>query len=248
MANCGGYGFVCNSTKTGLKGDLFSDDFLKYNFPRGGNMLDIIIAGAGGCGREVYEMALDTYSSEEYRIRGFLSDEPDALKDFPDVREQADIIGTIVDYEPQENERFIVAIGDVQGRKHVIRVLQSKGAKFINLIHPKTIVSPFAKFGQGVILYRGAGVSAHAVIEDFCLINSMASVGHDAVVGEYSVLCPFSAIGGYAKIGKECFVGTHTTVSPRISIGKESTVSSNTFVARNVRENSFVIGVPGKEY
>ena len=32
-------------------------------------MYDIVIAGAGGCGREVYEMALDTFSPDEYRIK-----------------------------------------------------------------------------------------------------------------------------------------------------------------------------------
>lgn len=211
-------------------------------------MLDIVIAGASGCGREVYEMALETYPKEEYRIKGFLTDIPTDLDNYPDIRKEADIIGTIRDYEVQEQDRFLLAIGDVAGRKKVARLLKERGAKFLNLIHPTAICSSYATLGEGIILYRMAGISDHAKVGNFCLINSFGSVGHDAFLGDYTVVCPFGAVGGNAVIGEECFISTHATISPKLTVGARSSVSANSFVARNVPEDSFVTGVPAKNY
>ncbi len=211
-------------------------------------MFDVVIVGAGGCGREVYEMALETYSPEEYRIKGFLSDIPTDLDAYPEIRRDADIVGTIRDYDVQENDRFLLAIGDVDGRKKVAEILKRRKAKFISLIHPQAVCFRSAVWGEGLILYRFAGLSANAKVGDFCLINAMATIGHDAEIRDYTVICPFAAIGGYAKIGEECFISTHATIAPRLLVGNKSCVSANSFVARNVLENSFVTGVPAKSY
>ena len=209
-------------------------------------MLDIIIVGAGGCGREVYEMARETYSPKEYRIKGFLSDIPTDLDAYPALKEETGIIDTIAGYEVQETDRFLLAIGDVEGRSKVLQSLLERGAKFISLIHPKAMVFRNTVLGEGVILYPFAAVSTYVRIGDFCLINAYASVGHDAILKEKSVLCPFVAVGGGAKLGESCFVGPHVTISPKIIVGDNSKVSANSFVARNAPDDSFIIGAPAK--
>ena len=45
-------------------------------------MLNIIIIGAGGFGREVYQWAKDSFDNKEYKIKGFISNKPDDLKGF----------------------------------------------------------------------------------------------------------------------------------------------------------------------
>lgn len=209
-------------------------------------MLDIVIVGAGGCGREVYEMALETFSPEDYRIKGFLSDVPTDLDGFSDTKAEAGIIGSITGYEVQENDRFLLSIGEVEGREMVLKNLLARGAKFISLVHPKALIFRHAVLGEGVIVYPFVGVSDYARVGDFSLINAYSSIGHDAVLGEGAVICPFVAVGGGAKLGASCFVGPHATISPKLSIGDRCRISANSFVARNAPEDSFIIGVPAK--
>lgn len=211
-------------------------------------MLDIVIVGAGGCGREVYEMALETFSPQEYRMKGFLSDIATDLDPYPEIKSEMGIIGSIVDYEVQENDRFLLAIGDVEGRKKVAKLLKQRGAVFLSLIHPSAVCSRYAVWGEGLILYRLSGLSTCAKVGDFCLINSGASVGHDVSIGDYSVLCPYAAIGGGTIIEDECFISTHATIAPKLTIGRNSCISANSFVSRRVPENSFVTGNPAKNY
>lgn len=206
-------------------------------------MLNIIIVGAGGCGREVYEMAKETFSSEEYQIIGFLSDQPDDLDDFHlDVK----ILGSIKEYNVQENDRFLLAIGDIAGKKKVVTELKNKGAKFLSLIHPAARIFSSAKLGEGVIVYPFVLVSSHAKIGDFCLLNVYSGCGHDAVMGDYSVLCPYAVLLGWTEIGCECFIATHATVAPKKKLGKGTKVSANSAALRDAPEDSFICGVPGK--
>ena len=71
-------------------------------------MKDLIIAGAGGFGREAYYLARSiNHVKPTWNIKGFINDISDALEghncDLP-------IIGTITDWEPQDNEIFVVCL------------------------------------------------------------------------------------------------------------------------------------------
>ena len=210
------------------------------------NMLDIVIAGAGGCGREVYEMALEIYSADGYQIKGFLSDFSDDLDKFPDIQQKAPIVGTIKNYSPRPNERVIVAIGEPKGRRKVIEILQDRGAQFISLIHPAARVSPTAVLGEGIVIYPFATVDCYAKIEDFCLLCAYAACGHDATIGMYSVLAPYAIALGFSVVGADCFLAAHSTLAPKKSIGNGTVISANSVALRNAPERSFVYGALGR--
>jgi Acetyltransferase (isoleucine patch superfamily) len=206
-------------------------------------MLNIIIVGAGGCGREVYEMACAAFSSAEYQIKGFLSDDVHILDD---MNVAVPIIDTIRDYQPAENDRFLLAIGDVQGRKKVALDLQERGAKFLTLVHPTAVISASAELGEGVIVYPFVFISCQVKLADFVMMNAYSGCGHDAVVGAFSVLCPYATVLGWARLDEDVFLSTHTMVAPKKHVGKGAVVSANSSVLRNVPVDGFVCGVPGK--
>ena len=203
-------------------------------------MYDIVIVGAGGCGREVYEMAEDTFSPDEYRIKGFLSDYA------VDISTPAPIIGSIKDYAPQENERFLLALGAPQDRKNIAEKLKSRGAKFITLIHPLAKVSRRAQLGEGVIMYPFSMINTNVKVGDGCLFNAYSGCGHDAVVGAYSVFAPAALALGGAQVGECSFLSTHSMLAPKKKLGDGGVIAANSAALRNAPEGAMVIGVPGK--
>lgn len=202
---------------------------------------NIIIVGAGGLGREV----AGWMSSEIFgpRIKGFLSDNPRILDnysiDYP-------IIGSIDDYVVQEDDVFIMAIGDIGPKKEISNKLISRGAKFKTFIHHTAIVEKTAKIGTGCVVGPFCLISDHVVLDDFVLFGFYASCGHDAKVGKYGVLSPYSTVNGFTVLGDEVFMGTHSSVVARTKVGSNSKISSGTAVMYEVPENCFVVGVPGK--
>ena len=206
-------------------------------------MYDIIIIGAGGFGREVYLWAKDSFSKDQYRIKGFLDDNPRILDNYDmDVG----IIGNLNSYEIKNQDRFLFAIGDIDVKKRLIMKMKKRRAKFLTLVHPTAIMANTTKIGEGVIICPFCLVSDNVLLEDFVMMNVYSSCGHDAKVGRYSILSPYATLNGFVILEDEVFLGTHTTVIPYKRVGYKSKISANSVVMRDVATNKIVFGVPGK--
>lgn len=206
-------------------------------------MYNIIIVGAGGCAREIYYWTNDTFSKENYKIKGFLSYKQ---KDLEGYNIKVGIIGDDDNYKIEKNDRFIIAIGDIDIKKRAVNRLKKRGAKFISLIHPTALIIPTAKIGEGVVICPYCLISDNVQLGDFVMTNTYSSCGHDVQVGKYCILSPYVALNGFVKLENEVFVGTHATVIPYKKVGFQAKISANSVVMRNVPSKCMVFGVPGK--
>lgn len=206
-------------------------------------MYNIIIVGAGGFGREVYLWAKDSFSKDQYRIKGFLDDNPKILNNY---NMDIGIIGDLDGYGIKKQDRFVFAIGDIDVKKHLATKLKEKGAKFLTLIHPTAIVVDTAKIGEGAIICPFCLVSDNVRLDDFVMMNAYSSCGHDARIGKYCILSSYTAIAGFAVLEDEVFLGLHATIIPGKRVGYKSKVSANSVVMRDIPPNKMVFGVPGK--
>lgn len=207
-------------------------------------MLDVIIVGAGALGREVMEIAEAAYAgSAEYRLKGFLSDQPDDLEGF-DI--EYPILGPIHGYEVQPQDRFLMAVGSIRGKKQVAEYMMGQGAEFLTLISPQAIVSRLAVVGKGVVVYPFAFLGSHVQVGDFCLVNLYGTCGHDAVIGEYAEICPYAVVGGWCQVGRESMLAMHTVIASRRNIGANVKVSAGSTVLKDFPDRVLIEGVPGK--
>lgn len=207
-------------------------------------MHNIIIIGAGGFGREVYYWSKATFSNAQFKLKGFISNNPKDLDNF-DI--DATILGDENTYTIEEKDRFICAIGDdIDTKKRIVTHLKNKGATFINLLHPTAVVAKSAKIGEGVIICPFALVSSHVELQDFVLMNFYSSCGHDAKLGKYCVLSPYATVNGFSILEDEVFLGSHATVTARKKVGYRSKISANSVAMYDVPTHTLVYGVPGR--
>lgn len=203
-------------------------------------MSELVIVGAGGFGREVYEWAqasLVLPSAGAHRIKGFLSNRPADLDGF-DL--DAAVLGDPAEYVFSPEERVLFAIGAVEVKRQMIDGLRQRGAQFAQLIHPSAVVARSARIGVGAIICPFATVSANAVVGDHAMVNLYASVAHDARLGAYSVLSPYATLNGSAVVEDEVFVGSHATVTPKVRVGRGAKISANVAVTSKVDAGSLV--------
>ncbi len=207
------------------------------------NITKILIAGAGEFGREAYQYLIDLTRNTKvtFEILGFLDDRP---FDKNASHLPAPLLGTIQDYQPQEGQSVIVALGDPENRKTISQLILAKGGKLHTLIHPTAVIADSAVISAGCILCPFTFMGPNATLETGVLLNTYASAGHDSTVGAYSVLCPYAALNGKAKTGECVFLGTHASLSPRVSVGRWSKVSAGCNVPRDVPDGSLVAGHP----
>lgn len=206
-------------------------------------MLDVIIVGAGGFGREIHQLLPACLPGDKYRFKGYLGRDQGVSADL-NVEKL-----TLADperYRPQSADRFVLAIGDMDARKRTVESLVARGGQFVSLIHPLALIADTAKLGEGVLIYPFAVVSNETVIGDYAKLNYYASAGHNVSIGKYCLLAPYATVNGFSTLEDSVYLSTHSTVAPLATVGARSKVSANSAVMRDVAPDSLIHGVPGR--
>ncbi len=208
-------------------------------------MKQLLIIGARGWGREVYNVLPDCLGyGKDFICKGFLDDKNDALEGMAGY---PPIIDSVEHYEIQPEDVFICALGDVHWKKHYIEIVLSKGGEFINLIHKSAIIRRNTKLGVGCIIFDNVGISCDIEIGDFVTFQSYVNVGHDAHIGDYCHLGCMSFMGGGSVLGDTTVIQISSIILPHVKVGNDCTVGSGSVVIRNVKSGLTVFGNPAKK-
>ena len=208
--------------------------------------MDLIMVGAGGMGREVFSwLSHEIKGKKDLRIKGFLDDNPQALGKLP---YPVKVIGSISDYQPNNNESLVVSILDPRIKKDIVESLVSKGANFFyTLIHPSAIIGTNVRIGKGCIICPNCILTNDITVDDFVFINTSSTVGHDSIIGEYTSINGKVEIPGNVEVGVGCLFGVGAKVIPKRRIGDGATVGAGSVVIRNVPSGITVFGNPAKK-
>lgn len=201
----------------------------------------IIIAGAGGFGREVLSYIKDLQQAgTACAVKGFIDDNLHAL-DGRSIAEK--ILGAIDDYEVQHEDRFVIAVGDCRVRKDIRRRLSAKGAPFFTVIHPLSYIAPRVQLGSGSILCPFTSIGPDAVIGENVVLNTYASCGHDSRIADFCVLSPYAVTNGGVSLDEGVFLGTHAVVAPGKRVGAWSKISAGSVAMRDIEAGSLAAGI-----
>jgi sugar O-acyltransferase (sialic acid O-acetyltransferase NeuD family) len=206
---------------------------------------DVIIYGAGGMAREVYEWSLcigDTSSIGN--VVGYSSDlgvtpEFEALTGLSFI----DIQAALARYP---DLRVLMCIGEPAARKRLAQKIINIGAKLHNFIHPSALVAKSAQIGAGTLIYPFVVVSSNARIGENCVINSYTGVGHDVEMDDHCVVSAQVDLTGFVKLGEGVFIGSGARILPKKKIGAYSKISAGATVIRSLGAHSVVLPKPTK--
>lgn len=207
-------------------------------------MKNLVIIGAGGFAREVYDLANYCYGNDtSFTVKGFLSDGPSDIES----RGYPPVLGTVAGYKICEEDVFICGIGNLYDRKKCVNIILEKGGEFINLIHPNTTISPSVKLGVGVAIKAYCVLASDAEIGDFSFLQSSVIMGHDVKVGKFCQVNSFSFFAGNSILEDLVFVGAHAKFVQKAKAETESTVGIGSLILRKVKKGTTVFGSPAKK-
>jgi sugar O-acyltransferase (sialic acid O-acetyltransferase NeuD family) len=207
-------------------------------------MKKLIIIGAGGMGRAIYNHAMECKGfGIDYAIKGFIDDNVHALDEFEGY---PSIIDTINDYKLLKDDVFVNSLGDVGVKNNSTINILNKGGEFITLIHPRAIMQLNSKVGKGCIILANAVISVDAIVGDFTLIQTGAIIGHDVVVGSGARIDNYVVLVGGASIGNNAVIHTGAIINHNVIVHENATVGAGSFVIRDVKKSTTVFGNPAK--
>ncbi len=205
-------------------------------------MKNLIIIGAGGFGREVFNLSISTKEfKESYIVKGFIDDNLNALEGFNNY---PNILAMIDNYEIVNNDVFICAISNSEIRQKVITKFKNKNAEFINLIHPSVRIYSNTILGEGIIIADNSTISCDCIIGDFSIIHSFVCIGHDVKIDNFSNIYSYVFLAGNTKVGTHVNLYPKCSISPNLIIGDYSTIGSCSLVLKNVKKSQTMFGIP----
>ena len=206
------------------------------------NQDSVIIIGAGGHGR----VLADALLAKNISILGFL--DPDqslwgkTIFGLP-VLGGDEVLGTLL----PKNLSLVNGIGGVGStliRQKVQAKLESRGWKFIGVIHPSAIISSFASIAKDAQILAGSIVQTSVVINKGVIVNSAALVEHDVQVGAWTHCAPGSVICGDVQVGCNCHIGAASVIRQGVLIGDNTLVAMGAVVIRSFEGNATLVGIP----
>lgn len=137
----------------------------------------LIILGAGGFGRTVADMALQ---SGRYDTVVHLDDNPGR-----------NVIGKLASYQEWKDgaTEMVPAFGNNSFRLNWCQKIAEACIPLATIVHAKAYVSPTATIGAGTVVLPMAVVNTETVVEMGCIINCGALIDHGCVIEEGCHIC-----------------------------------------------------------
>lgn len=206
-------------------------------------MKHLIIIGAGGMGRVMYDMARESVGYQtEYDIKGYIDDNLHSLDLFSNY---PPILGTIVDYLPQADDVFICSIGG-NSRKACMESILRKGGEFLTLIHQTARIGTNVELGKGCMVGAFTTIAADAKIGNYNFIQSNMIIGHDVIIGDWNRIDSHTMLIGGITIGNENMIHSAAVINHEVHIGNHCHIGACSFVTRNVEDHWTVFGNPAR--
>ena len=206
-------------------------------------MKQLIIIGAGGMGRTMYDIARECIGyGEKYSIKGFIDDNTAALDGFENY---PPMLGKIDGYIPQKDEVFVCSIGGAARRKCMEEII-ANGGSFLTLIHKTARLGTNVIIGEGTVVAAFTSIGADAKVGKYNLIQSYTVIGHDSRIGDWNRIDTHVTLVGGTIVEDETDIHTGAMINHNVVVESNSRVAAMSFVIRRVKSGTTVMGNPAK--
>lgn len=199
----------------------------------------LLIVGASGHGKVVADIAISTGS---YREIAFLDDD-ESIREcmgFHVLGSTGKLADFVADYE------MVVAIGNAQIRQRIMNQIDAVNGKIATLVHPKAVISRYAKIGEGTVVMPGAVINADAMIGRGCIINTAATVDHECRISNYVHVSVGAHLAGSVVVGERSWVGIGAVVSNNVTVCADCMIGAGAVVVNEISKPGTYIGIPAR--
>lgn len=184
------------------------------------------------------------YAQEsDVAVKGFLDDKSDALDGFQGYPK---ILGSVEEYTVEEDDAFVIALGDGMLRQKYAEIISAKGGRFLKIVHPTAYIGKNVELGDGCIVCPNVTISNDTTIGSHVIVNVGTTINHDNRISNYATICPGCHLAGRVKLNAGVFLGTGTTIIPDIALGDNVYVAAGSIVTKSFFSGR-LMGVPAKQ-
>lgn len=208
-------------------------------------MPDLVIVGAGGHGREIYDTlaAVDQARPRTWTVEGFVDDgEVDHERL---ARLGATFLGTS-DVLEDRGGWYVVGVGVGEVRARLSERFDNWGCRAATIVHPGARIGLDVELGDGAVVFDRCNITTNVRIGRHTHLNVGCSVAHDSRVGDFVQFSPGVLVNGDCHVGDGVFFGTGAIVTRGCSVGDGARVGAGAVVLDDVPPGATVVGAPAR--
>lgn len=203
------------------------------------------IYGAGGLGREMYDLARQCNAHTPRWDAFFFVDDT--------ITQETTLRGcpvyTLAQAQaacPPGEAEIVVAVGDPGLREKMWDNATGAGYAMATLISP--LVLPFSevRFGTGCVVFHVAFLSCDTSVGSNAILLPGSIVGHDSVIGDHAVISIGTTVCGRCVIGRGAYIAAGATVKEKVRVGDNAVVGLGAAVFSDVDEGCVSLGNPAR--
>lgn len=204
----------------------------------------LVIIGAGGFGREVFDLVRDINGcAPTFDFLGFLDDgEVDARLLRRLGARHLGPTSTLADLPAS----YVIGIGTHLPRRRIGAMALTWGRSAAKLMHPSATIGSDVQIGDGAVIAAGVRLGTHTVVGLHAQVNLNSTIGHDAVVEEFATLYAGVHVSGGCVIEAGATLGTGSMILPNVRVGRGAVVGAGAVVTRDVAPETTVVGAVGR--
>jgi sugar O-acyltransferase (sialic acid O-acetyltransferase NeuD family) len=208
-------------------------------------MEPLLIAGAGGFGRETAEVVR---AINEVRptwcLLGFLDDGR--------VGETVDglpVIGPIGAIEDHPDARLVITIGNPRNyftRREIVDRLALAPERYATIVHPTASIPASVELGRGSVVLAMAVATASMRIGAHVAVMPGAVFTHDDDIGDYTTFGAGVRLSGGVTVKTGAYVGSGALVREYRTLGAWSLVGMGAVVTCDIPPREVWTGIPAR--
>jgi len=144
---------------------------------------------------------------------------------------------------------FVITVGSIGGtsiRRHLFKWYKTKGLEASTVVHPRSVISPEAKIGEGTVVLANVVINPGVRIGENVIINTAAVVEHDSFLEANVHIAPGAILGGEVHIGQGAHIGMGATVRQGVAVGEGAVIGAGAVVVDDVADGLTVVGNPAR--
>ncbi len=214
-------------------------------------MEDIVLAGSGGCMRELaWQIQEWNREREGWNVLGYVDREPPCGRDGVWVGGQRiPYLGDdefLLRQETQVNA--VLCVGEPKLRKKIAsRLQENPHIRFPNLILGNTRICEDVQMGMGCIVSMDARISTNVTLGDFVFLNLGSGICHDGRIGDFVTLGPDVRLAGCVTVEDGVSLGLGTKIIQGITVGRNAVTGAGSIVVRDLGADCVAAGVPARK-
>lgn len=204
----------------------------------------LVIIGAGGLGREVFDLVRDiNRSGPTFDVLGFLDDGDVDARLLE--RLGAPLLGSTSTLAGLD-ALYVIGIGTVAPRRRIDAMARTWLRTAGTLTHPSATIGSDVLIGEGAMIAAGVRLATHTVVGRHSQVNLNSTIGHDAIVEDFATLYAGVHVSGGCVIEEGATLGTGSVILPKVRVGRGAVVGAGAVVVRDVAPGTTVVGAAAR--